>query len=274
MARARGAAALPHLGERIHPAGRTSLGAHRGRGEPVGPRGELHAPRGCSGTETQGAPPLRPSPEGSAARGPGGCRCLPDPLAAGTRRCDPRRLLGQQVSALRPDDPPGPALTRHRPSTNTRGSRWQAMVALGRSCRSTSSISQSMKLQSPPPSSASAGPERGAKGRSVTPGRARASAASAAAPSRGPATPSSIPAPARPYAPQRAAPGSRAGASRVPVCARLAAPRLTPSGSRGGRRRAVTRLPATRPPSAGPARHRSAWEGQKPGAAPARPPSP
>lgn len=77
------------------------------------------------------------------------------------------------------------------------------MVALGRSCRSTSSISQSMKLQSPPPSSASDAPENGAKGLSVTPGCARDSAASAAARSRGPATASSIPAPesARPRAP-------------------------------------------------------------------------
>lgn len=85
------------------------------------------------------------------------------------------------------------------------------MVALGRSCRSTSSISQSMKLQSPPLSSASATPGNGAKGRSVNAGRApAASAAWAASPSRGPATPSSIPAPARPRRRRRArAPGPR-----------------------------------------------------------------
>ena len=39
----------------------------------------------------------------------------------------------------------------HRPSTNTHGSEWQAMVDLGGSCRPTSSSSQLMKLQSSPP---------------------------------------------------------------------------------------------------------------------------
>lgn len=135
------------------------------------------------------------------------------------------------------------------------------MVALGRSCRSTSSISQSMKLQSPPPSSASAARENGAKGRRVIPGRARtsaATAASAASPSGGPATPSSIPAPARP---RRLSPL----AHRILASSRLPAPRLTPSRSRrtsgshygSGRRRLCEtggppRFPAApRPPSPG-----------------------
>lgn len=155
-----------------------------------------------------------------------GCRHVPDgPLPApSAARVGGLPQAGRDVDAATraastsvrppPDGPRGPDLTRHRPSTNTRGSRWQAMVALGRSCRSTSSISQSMKLQSPPPASASGAPEKGAKGRSLTPGRARfsaASAVSAASPNGGPATPSSIPAPARPRRLRRArAPDPRA----------------------------------------------------------------
>lgn len=148
-----------------------------------------------------GRPGVSPRPRWSPPRPVGGAGWRDAPSQPGPRRCHPCRLLWATSVRPPPDGPRGPDLTRHRPSTNTRGSRWQAMVALGRSCRSTSSISQSMKLQSPPPPSASGAPEKGAKGRSLTPGRARVSAASAvsaASPNGGPATPSSIPAPARP----------------------------------------------------------------------------
>lgn len=185
------------------------------------PSGELRRrPGRCSGT---GSPRSAPRPSrgyhpirtgGARGGAPGDVAASPAVASALRRRPGLEKLpwAGRdRGAALRPAPPPlgnkcppaarrpaRPGLTRHRPSTNTRGSRWQAMVALGRSCRSTSSIAQSMKLQSPPPSSASAAPENGAKGRRVAPGRARASAASAASLSGGPAAPSSIPAPARP----------------------------------------------------------------------------
>lgn len=179
-------------------------------------------------------------------RGRGGAahQTLASPLTPGGGVVFPHRRLPQQVFA-----PPRDGLTRHRPSTNTRGSRWQAMVALGRSCRSTSSISQSMKLQSPPPSSLSVAPEKGAKGRSVTtPGRA--SAASAATPSRGPARPSSIPAlaPARPGAPsssRRGPPPQRfpLGAARLPAPRWLPGSRPRPASVTRGRGRSSAQLP-------------------------------
>lgn len=207
------------------------------------PRGQLRArPGRRSGTwDPRGGRPLPQQGQEVTAAGrhvPEGPLLVPPAARAGDLGAAARAGHLLRATGVRPppDGPRGPALTRHRPSTNTRGSRWQAMVALGRSCRSTSSISQSMKLQSPPPSSASATPGNGAKGRSVNPGRApAASAAWAASPSRGPATPSSIPAPARPRRRRRArAPG----------------PRSLPSADSAVNPLAVAQLGQTQPPRA------------------------
>ncbi|XP_062938341.1 uncharacterized protein LOC134365904 isoform X5 [Cynocephalus volans] len=118
------------------------------------------------------------------------------------------------------------------------------MVALGRSCRSTSSISQSMKLQSPLLSSASA-PGEGREGPQRHPGPRSRLGRLRSCPEPGPASRSSIPAlvPARPRAPPQTALGSRAQAWRSLSAPLPPAPRLTRSCWHGCRRRTVTTAP-------------------------------